>query len=338
MNEEERVITNYELEEDGVMDNSIRPETLEEYVGQSDVKENIKVFIEAAKIRKEPLDHVLLYGPPGLGKTTLAFIIAHELGSNIKTASGPSIEKAGDLAAILSTLEPGDVLFIDEIHRMPRFIEEILYPAMEDFSLDIIVGGDGNNRSIKIDLPPFTLVGATTRAGDLSGPLRDRFGIVSKLQFYTVDELKLIIERTSRVLEMKITEEAALELASRSRGTPRIANRLFKRVRDFALVDQSDIIDLNITKKALQRLKVDEMGLDDTDYQLLKAIIEKFNGGPVGVEALASAIGEEVSTIEDVYEPYLLQNGLLKRTSRGRMVTEKAYAHLHITHQANMFD
>ena len=338
MNEEERVITNYELEEDGVMDNSIRPETLEEYVGQSDVKENIKVFIEAAKIRKEPLDHVLLYGPPGLGKTTLAFIIAHELGSNIKTASGPSIEKAGDLAAILSTLEPGDVLFIDEIHRMPRFIEEILYPAMEDFSLDIIVGGDGNNRSIKIDLPPFTLVGATTRAGDLSGPLRDRFGIVSKLQFYTVEELKLIIERTSRVLEMKITEEAALELASRSRGTPRIANRLFKRVRDFALVDQSDIIDLNITKKALQRLKVDEMGLDDTDYQLLKAIIEKFNGGPVGVEALASAIGEEVSTIEDVYEPYLLQNGLLKRTSRGRMVTEKAYAHLHITHQANMFD
>lgn len=338
MNEEERVVTNYELEEDEVMDNSIRPETLAEYVGQSDVKENIKVFIEAAKIRKEPLDHVLLYGPPGLGKTTLAFIIAHELGSNIKTASGPSIEKAGDLAAILSTLEPGDVLFIDEIHRMPRFIEEILYPAMEDFSLDIIVGGDGNNRSIKIDLPPFTLVGATTRAGDLSEPLRDRFGIISKLQFYTVDELKSIIKRTSRVLEMKITEEAALELASRSRGTPRIANRLFKRVRDFALVDQSDTIDLDIAKKALQRLKVDEMGLDDTDYQLLKAIIEKFNGGPVGVEALASAIGEEVSTIEDVYEPYLLQNGLLKRTSRGRMVTEKAYAHLHITHQANMFD
>ena len=334
--EEERIVTSYELENDGI-DNSIRPESLQEYIGQTDVKENIRVFIEAAKIRQEPLDHVLLYGPPGLGKTTLAFIIAHELGSNIKTASGPSIEKAGDLAAVLSTLEPGDVLFIDEIHRMPRFIEEILYPAMEDFTLDIIVGGDSGSRSIKIDLPPFTLVGATTRAGDLSGPLRDRFGIISKLQFYTLEELQEIVKRTARVLEISIEEDAALELASRSRGTPRIANRLLKRVRDFALVDGEGIIDLEVTKKALQRLKVDELGLDDTDYQLLKAIIEKFNGGPVGVEAIASAIGEEVTTIEDVYEPYLLQNGLLKRTSRGRVVTEKAYEHLHLTYQDQLF-
>lgn len=334
--EDERLVTNSELESDEI-DNSIRPETLKEYIGQSDVKENIKVFIEAAKIRKEPLDHVLLYGPPGLGKTTLAFIIANELNSNIKTASGPSIEKSGDLAAILSNLEPGDVLFIDEIHRMPKFIEEILYPAMEDFCLDIIIGGEGSSRSIKIDLPPFTLVGATTRAGDLSSPLRDRFGIVSKLQFYTIEELQEIIKRTSRVLEMPITIDAAKELASRSRGTPRIANRLFKRVRDFALVAEKKEIDIDITKTALTRLKVDEMGLDDTDYQLLKAIIEKFNGGPVGVEAIASAIGEEVSTIEDVYEPYLLQNGLLKRTPRGRIVTSKAYEHLHITYQENIF-
>jgi len=234
--ENESVLTNYDLENDNTLDNTIRPETIEEYVGQTEVKENIKVFVEAAKIRDEALDHVLLYGPPGLGKTTLAFIIAHELGTSIKTASGPSIEKSGDLAAILSSLEPGDVLFIDEIHRMPRYIEEILYPAMEDFSLDIIVGSEGNSRNIKIDLPPFTLVGATTRAGDLSSPLRDRFGIISKLQYYTVEELKNIIKRTARVLAVEISEEASLELAKRSRGTPRIANRLFKRVRDFALV------------------------------------------------------------------------------------------------------
>lgn len=334
--EEERIVTNYELESDG-MESNIRPECLEEYIGQSDVKENIRIFIESAKMRQEPLDHVLLYGPPGLGKTTLAFIIANELGSNIKTASGPSIEKAGDLAAILSTLEPGDVLFVDEIHRMPKFIEEILYPAMEDFTLDIIVGGEGSSRSIKIDLPPFTLVGATTRAGDLSSPLRDRFGIISKLQFYTIEELTRIVKRSARVLDISIEEQAAIELASRSRGTPRIANRLLKRVRDFALVDGEGNIDVEITKKALSRLKVDEMGLDDTDHQLLKAIIEKFNGGPVGVEAIASAIGEEVSTIEDVYEPYLLQNGFLKRTSRGRVVTAKAYEHLHINYQDNLF-
>jgi Holliday junction DNA helicase RuvB len=321
----ESVITNYNLLDDNVMDNTIRPESIEEYVGQTDVKENIKVFVEAAKMRNEPLDHVLLYGPPGLGKTTLAFVTANELGTHIKTASGPSIEKSGDLAAILSSLEPGDVLFIDEIHRMPRYIEEILYPAMEDFSLDIIVGSEGNSRNIKIDLPPFTLVGATTRAGDLSSPLRDRFGITSKLQFYTVEELRDIIKRTARVLDVEIEEDAAVELAKRSRGTPRIANRLFKRVRDFAQVKGNGIIDITITEEALNRLKVDNIGLDNTDHDLLLAIINKFNGGPVGVEAIASSIGEEVTTIEDVYEPYLLQMGLLKRTARGRIVTDKAY-------------
>jgi len=321
----ENVIRNYELFDDNTIDNTIRPETIEEYIGQTDVKENIKVFVEAAKMRDEALDHVLLYGPPGLGKTTLAFIIAHELGTNIKTASGPSIEKSGDLAAILSSLEPGDVLFIDEIHRMPRYIEEILYPAMEDFSLDIIVGSEGNSRNIKIDLPPFTLVGATTRAGDLSAPLRDRFGIINKLQFYSVDELTDIVKRTARVLEAPIADDAAIELAKRSRGTPRIANRLFKRVRDFAMVEGVDEINLKITEKALDRLKVDKVGLDNTDRELLLSIISKFNGGPVGIEAISSTIGEEITTIEDVYEPYLLQLGLLKRTARGRVVTDKAY-------------
>ena len=323
--ENESVITTYNLLDDNTIDNTIRPESIEEYVGQTDVKENIKVFVEAAKMRNEPLDHVLLYGPPGLGKTTLAFIIANELGTHIKTASGPSIEKSGDLAAILSSLEPGDVLFIDEIHRMPRYIEEILYPAMEDFSLDIIVGSEGNSRNIKIDLPPFTLVGATTRAGDLSSPLRDRFGITSKLQFYTIEELRDIIKRTARVLDVEIEDDAAVELAKRSRGTPRIANRLFKRVRDFAQVKGNGIINIAITAEALKRLKVDNIGLDNTDHDLLLAIINKFNGGPVGVEAIASSIGEEQTTIEDVYEPYLLQMGLLKRTARGRVATDKAY-------------
>lgn len=322
---EENVIKNYSLFDDNTMDNTIRPESISEYIGQTDVKENIQVFVSAAKMRDEPLDHVLLYGPPGLGKTTLAFIIAHELGTKIKTASGPSIEKSGDLAAILSSLEPGDVLFIDEIHRMPRYIEEILYPAMEDFSLDIIVGSEGNSRNIKIDLPPFTLVGATTRAGDLSAPLRDRFGIISKLQFYTIEELKEIIKRTARVLSVEITDDAAYELATRSRGTPRIANRLFKRVRDFALVKGDGVIDIDITNEALNRLKVDKIGLDNTDHELLLAIINKYNGGPVGIEAISSTIGEEVTTIEDVIEPYLLQMGLLKRTARGRVVTDKAY-------------
>ena len=323
--------------EEEKIEQSIRPSLIEEYIGQSEVKENMKVFIEAAKIRGESLDHVLLYGPPGLGKTTMAYIIANELGVNIKTASGPSIEKSGDLAAILSSLEPGDVLFIDEIHRMPRFIEEILYPAMEDFTLDIIIGSEGSTRNIKIDLPPFTLVGATTKAGDLTSPLRDRFGIVNKLQYYTEEELTNIIKRTSKVLETEIEDAAALELASRSRGTPRIANKLFRRVRDFALVEGKSNIDLEVTKKALDRLKIDKIGLDETDKELLLTIIEKFNGGPVGIESLATAVGEETSTIEEMYEPFLIQKGMIKRTSRGRIATQKAYEYFGKFKQGSLF-
>ena len=324
----DRIMSSEEFKED--KDMTIRPVSLDEYVGQSEIKENLGVFIKSSVMRGETLDHILLYGPPGLGKTTLAYIIANELGTNIKTASGPSIEKTGDLAAILSTLEEGDVLFIDEIHRIPRYIEEVLYPAMEDFYLDIVVGSEGSSRNIKINLPHFTLVGATTRAGDLSSPLRDRFGIISKLNFYTEDELYQIIKRTSRVLDTPITDDAARELAKRSRGTPRIANRLFKRVRDFALVYGDGIINKEILDNSLDRLKVDKTGLDDTDYNLLLAIVERFNGGPVGLEALASSIGEEASTIEDVYEPYLLQQGYLKRTARGRVVTDKTYEYLGI--------
>ena len=324
------------MEDEKLYEQSIRPALIDEYIGQTEVKENMKVFIEAAKIRGESLDHVLLYGPPGLGKTTMAYIIANELGVNIKTASGPSIEKSGDLAAVLSSLEPGDVLFIDEIHRMPRFIEEILYPAMEDFSLDIIIGSEGSTRNIKIDLPPFTLVGATTKAGDLTSPLRDRFGIVNKLQYYTEEELTDIVKRTSKVLETEIDDEAAKELAIRSRGTPRIANKLFRRVRDFALVEGKSVIDLDVTQKALDRLKIDRIGLDETDKELLLTIIDKFNGGPVGIDTLATSVGEEVSTIEDMYEPYLIQIGMLKRTSRGRIATAKAYEYFKKTKQGTL--
>ena len=313
------------IEEKEVDIKNIRPSKIDEYIGQTEVKENMKIFIEAAKMRGESLDHVLLYGPPGLGKTTMAYIIANELGVNIKTASGLSIEKSGDLAAILSSLEPGDVLFIDEIHRMPRFIEEILYPAMEDFTLDIVIGSEGQTRNIKIDLPPFTLVGATTRAGDITNPLRDRFGIVNKLQYYTEEELTLIVKRTSNVLNFEIDDDAAVEIARRSRGTPRIANKLFRRVRDFALVENKDHIDIDITNKALDRLKIDKIGLDETDKELILTIIDKFNGGPVGIETLATSLGEETSTIEDMNEPYLIQIGLLKRTRHIIILVEISY-------------
>lgn len=333
---EERIIdANTSIED--IFDKSIRPESLDEYVGQDKIKHNLKVFIEAAKMRDEPLDHVLLYGPPGLGKTTLAHIIANELGSNLKTATGPAIEKSGDLASILSTLEPGDVLFIDEIHRIPSFVEEILYSAMEDFTINVVIGTEGKSRSIKIDLPPFTLVGATTRAGDLSSPLRDRFGIVNKLEYYTDEELASIVKRTSQVLNMKINDDAAMELAKRSRKTPRIANRLFKRVRDFALVEGDGLINLDITLNALDRLNVDTYGLDMIDIEYLKALINKFNGGPVGVETISTAIGEEISTIEDVVEPFLLQEGFIKRTRSGRVATEKSYKHLGINHNMSLF-
>lgn len=326
---EEKIIRG-EYQEGDSFEKTIRPQSFEEYIGQSDVKENIKVFVKAAVMRETSLDHVLLYGPPGLGKTTLSHIIANELGVNIKTASGPTIEKSGDLAAILSTLEPYDVLFIDEIHRIPKYIEEILYSAMEDFKLDIIIGSDGQSRNIKIDLPPFTLVGATTRAGDLSSPLRDRFGITCKLNYYTNEELTEIVKRSARVLELTIEEDAAKIIARRSRKTPRIANRLLKRVSDFALVNGEGTIIKEITNSSLTRLHVDEYGLDSTDIEYLESLINKFNGGPVGIESIAASIGEEQTTIEDVIEPFLLQEGFIKRTTRGRQVTDKTYEYLGI--------
>ncbi len=315
-------------------ESQLRPQSFDEYVGQSDLKENLKVFVGAAKLRNESLDHVLLYGPPGLGKTTLSMIISNEMGTNLKTTTGPSIEKTGDLVAILTSLEPGDVLFIDEIHRLPKMIEEILYPAMEDYCVDVVIGKDASTRSVRIDLPPFTLVGATTRAGDLSAPLRDRFGIVSKLEYYTHDELASIISRTSKVYHYDMDDDAKYELAKRSRGTPRIANRLFRRVRDFAQFNGDERITRERTNEALERLKVDGLGLDDVDHKYLLGIIERFRGGPVGLEALAASIGEESTTLEDVYEPYLLQTGLIKRTPRGRVVTEKAYQHLNIKRES----
>ena len=324
----EEILKSEKLAEDD--DASLRPQTLKEYIGQKDLKENLEVFIKAAKMRDESLDHVLLYGPPGLGKTTMAYILANEMGTNIKTTSGPSIERSGDLAAILSSLKQGDVLFIDEIHRLPKQVEEVLYPAMEDYCIDIVVGKEEGAKSIRLELPPFTLVGATTRAGSISSPLRDRFGITSKLNYYSEDELCQIIERTARVFATTIDPLAVKEIAKRSRGTPRIANRLFKRVRDFAQVKNDGTITIDVAKDSLSRLKVDELGLDDVDIRYLRGIIERFNGGPVGVEAIASAIGEESVTLEDVYEPYLLQIGFINRTARGRMVTPKAYEHLKI--------
>ena len=332
---DERIVSPNELLEDEGL--SLRPETLSEYIGQKDAKEMLDVYIKAALKRNESLDHVLLYGPPGLGKTTLSQIIANEMGTNIKVISGPSIERSGDLAAILSTLNEGDILFIDEIHRLPRYVEEVLYSAMEDYVLDIVVGKDSSTKSIRIDLPPFTLVGATTRFGDLSAPLRDRFGVVLRLEYYTVEELKQIIFRTSKVYGTDIEMDALDELASRSRGTPRIANRLFRRVRDFADVRNDGVITLDICNLALSKLGIDKCGLDYTDYRYLKAIINQFKGGPVGVESIAATISEEVTTIEDVYEPYLLQEGYIMRSSRGRVATEKAYQQLGISYMKGLF-
>lgn len=333
--EEERVISKTLLSEDE-NENSLRPKSLDEYIGQKKAKENLSVFINAAKMRNEPLDHVLLYGPPGLGKTTLSAIIASEMGVNIRITSGPAIEKAGDLAALLTNLEENDVLFIDEIHRLNRNVEEVLYPAMEDYALDIIIGKGPAARSIRYSLPRFTLIGATTRAGQLSGPLRDRFGVVSRLEMYSAEELMKIVERSAGILGIKIDIEGALTIACRSRGTPRIANRVLKRVRDFAQVIGDGVITKEIADTALNALEIDDLGLDGVDRRMLESIIYNFNGGPVGLETLAATIGEESITLEDVYEPYLMQIGFLNRTPRGRCATMRAYEHLGIAFQGQL--
>ncbi len=325
---ENRIVSTSYSAEDQDAEVTLRPKTLDDYIGQEQVKENLKVYIDAAKLRGESLDHCLLYGPPGLGKTTLANIIANEMGVNIRVTAGPVIEKKGDLAAILTSLDKGDVLFIDEIHRMSRAIEEILYSAMEDYAIDFVIGNGPSARSIRIDLPPFTLIGATTRAGQLTAPLRDRFGVILKLELYTPEELATIVTRSASILDIKITEKGAYEIASRSRGTPRIANRLLKRVRDFAQVNGKSEIDNQIAQYALDRLNIDELGLDSTDKRMLETIIKFYDGGPVGLETLAATIGEEAVTLEDVYEPYLMQIGFLSRTPRGRCVTRLAYEHL----------
>lgn len=323
-----RIITTEETEEDLKIESNLRPQLLKDYIGQEKIKSTIKIFIDAAKSREEALDHVLFYGPPGLGKTTLSGIIAKEMGVNMKVTSGPAIEKPGEMAAILNNLQEGDVLFVDEIHRLNRQVEEVLYPAMEDFAIDIMLGKESSARSIRLDLPKFTLVGATTRAGLLTAPLRDRFGIVQKMDFYTPEELKTIVMRSAGVLNVEIKEEGAWEIAKRSRGTPRLANRLLKRVRDFAQVKYDGVITKEVADFALDILDVDRMGLDHNDRAILLTLIQKFSGGPVGLDTLAAALGEDAGTLEDVYEPYLLMNGLINRTPRGRMATEHAYHHL----------